>query len=80
MNRSGLYSIIIGVLLCIALFSLSGMRINLLLFAVVFIVLTIVGLTLAIKSKKVLPIIIGGLLNGLLLIYSLLLFLIGMTA
>ncbi|WP_010300272.1 hypothetical protein [Kurthia senegalensis] len=80
MNRQGIISVTIGLLLVISLFLLSGVRVNSLLFGLMFIPLTIVGLTLAIKSKKGIYIIVGGLLNGLLLIYSFLLFLIGMSA
>jgi len=44
-----------------------------LLFAIVFLALTIVGLVFAVKAKNAIYLLTGGLLNGLLLIYTVIL-------
>lgn len=73
MNRFGMYSILCGVIAVLALFSLSGVHMPILLFVIVFLALTIAGLVFAVKAKNAIYLLTGGLLNGLLLIYTVIL-------
>lgn len=73
MNRFGMYSILCGVIAVLALFSLSGIHMPILLFVIVFLALTIAGLVFAVKAKNAIYLLTGGLLNGLLLIYTVIL-------
>lgn len=73
MNRFGMYSILCGVIAVLVLFILSGVHMPILLFAIVFLALTIVGLVFAVKAKNAIYLLTGGLLNGLLLIYTVIL-------
>lgn len=73
MNRFGMYSILCGVIAILALFSLSGVHMPILLFAFMFLALTIAGLVFAVKAKNAIYLLTGGLLNGLLLIYTVIL-------
>lgn len=73
MNRFGMYSILCGVIAVLALFILSGVHMPILLFAIVLLALTIVGLVFAVKAKNAIYLLTGGLLNGLLLIYTVIL-------
>ncbi|WP_154647357.1 hypothetical protein [Kurthia massiliensis] len=46
---------------------------NFWLFVLLFLVITITGLVCAVKAKQIVYLLIGGLLNGLILIYTMLL-------
>ncbi len=73
MNRLGVTSLICGILALVLLVALSGIHMNFWLFVLLFLVITITGLVCAVKAKQIVYLLIGGLLNGLILIYTMLL-------
>lgn len=73
MNRLGISSLVCGVVAVILLLTLSGVHMNFWLFVVLFFVITMVGLVCAVKAKQAIYLLTGGFLNGLLLIYTMLL-------
>lgn len=73
MNRLGMVSLICGILALLLLFALSGVHMNFWLFVLLFLVITITGLICAVKAKQVVYLLLGGVLNGLMLIYTMLL-------
>ena len=73
MNRLGMISLACGLVALILLMTLSGVHMNFWLFVALFFVLTMIGLVCAVKAKQAIYLLIGGLLNGLLLIYTMLL-------
>jgi len=73
MNRFGIYSILCGVIAILTLFGLSGVHMHIILFVTLFTAITITGLVFAVKAKDAVYLLSGGLLNGLLFIYTVLL-------
>lgn len=73
MNRLGIVSLLCGVIALVLLFALSGVHLNFWLFIALFFVITTIGLVCAVKAKQAIYLLAGGFLNGLLLIYTMLL-------